>query len=319
MKVLRILGVLLGVALLALLIHHVGWVSVRESLLLLKWGYAIVLIYPLTWQFLNTTGWRYALHPSAGKVPLITMLKVRLAGETFNSLLPSGYVGGEPIKAKLLSTWVPLREAVSSVLIAKAAQSIGLLLFIGLGLVIGVPPGHVEGQHKAWIALGVLSGGVLIFVWLLGHQSFSRIARALHRFTRLPFLLKAEPRLLALDDSLGKFYRDCKARFVASGMWHGFGWIAGMFELVLIFALMGHPINWRQAWFMGALAQLGSVIGLISPAGLGFYEGGHYMAAVVLGLPPSLGISASLIRRVREVFWNGFGLYFFHKYSKTTV
>ena len=242
---------------------------------------------------------------------------IRMAGETFNSLLPSSYVGGEPVKAKLLSATVPLREATSSVLIAKAAQSIGLLFYIGLGLALGLPVSTAfEHRTTAWIALGLLGAGVAAFTLLLAHQSFSRVGRLLHRFTRWPWLQAQERRLVALDESLGSFYRECKGRFLASVFWHGLGWIAGVLELVLIFSLMGHPLSWQQGWFMGAMAQLGAVIGLISPGGLGFYEGGHYMAAVLLGLPPSLGVSASLIRRVREIFWDGVGLYFFSTYSK---
>jgi uncharacterized protein (TIRG00374 family) len=319
-KILRLLGIILGLTLLALVLHRVGWIPIRETLTVLRWKYLIALAYPVSWFVLNTMGWRYALHPDAPKVPFLTLVKVRLAGETFNSLLPSSYVGGEPIKAKLLARWIPLRETVSSVLIAKAAQSIGLLLFIGLGLTIGLPPTATAGQRdKAWLAFGCLAIGITIFVWLLGQKSFSRLGHALHRITRWPKLLALEPHLLALDDSLGNFYRSCKSRFLASAGWHGLGWISGMFELVVIFILMGHPISWRAAWFMAALAQLGSVIGLISPGGLGFYEGGHYMAAVLLGLPPTLGLSASLIRRIRELFWDIVGLYYFNRFSKENV
>lgn len=317
MKIFRILGITLGLCLLLALLYQVGWSALRDTLFVLRWKYVLVLAYPITWMLLNTAGWFVSRHPGGPPVPYLVFFKIRLAGETFNSLLPSSYVGGEPVKAKLLSHWMPLNQAASSVLIAKSAQSIGLLLFIGLGFIIGLPSTATAGQrHAGWIAFGVLTVGVGIFTWLLGHQSFSRIGRWLHRFTKISWLQAQETRLARLDTSLGQFYRECKGHFLLSALWHGAGWIAGMLELVLIFYLIGTPISWRQAWFMGALAQLGSVIGLISPGGLGFYEGGHYMAAVLLGLPPSLGVSASLIRRVREIFWDGVGLYFFNHVSQ---
>jgi uncharacterized protein (TIRG00374 family) len=317
MKWLRWLGIALGIGLVVLLVHEADGEAVADTLRWLGWKYVFVLVYPLTWTILNTLGWKNAFHPETAKIPLGRLISIRLAGETFNSLLPSSYVGGEPIKAKLISRWTTLREATSSVLIAKAAQSVGLLVYIGLGLTIGLPPGATTTQRtQAWVALGLFSFGVGTFVVLLANQSFARVGRALHRLTGWAFLAAQEPRLTALDESLGKFYRDCKGRFGASILWHSAGWIAGMLELVLIFWLAGKPISLRQAWFMGALAQLGAIIGLISPGGLGFYEGGHYMAAVLLGLPPALGLSASLIRRIREIFWNVIGLFFFAKYSK---
>jgi uncharacterized protein (TIRG00374 family) len=317
MKILRYAGLAAGGLLVAVLIRQVGWTPIRETLSVLGWSYAIVLAYPMTWMGMNTLGWYYACHARVTGLGLWDWFAIRTAGETFNSLLPSGYVGGEPVKAQLLSAWMPLREAASSVLVAKSAQSIGLLFFIGLGLVVGLPvTSAFEHRAKVWVALAVLTAGVGLFTYLLGRQSFSRLARFLQGITKWDWLKAQEKRLEALDASLGQFYRECRGRFAVSIFWHGVGWIAGMFELVVIFRLMGHPVNWQQAWFMGALAQLGSVMGLISPGGLGFYEGGHYMAAVLLGLPPELGVSASLIRRVREIFWSGVGLFFFGKYSK---
>ena len=319
MKYLRYAGVVLGVTLVAVMLRQTGWTSIRHTLGLLGWGYAVVLAYPLTWIVLNAIGWRFACIPSI-KIPLWRLTAIRLAGETFNSLLPSGYVGGEPVKIDLFSRYTSVREATSSVLIGKSAQSIGLLFYIGLGLVLGIPAHAGHGlKSKTWIALGLLTVGVGIFTVLLANQSFSRLGRALHRLTGLHWFQTQQSRLAALDDSLGTFYREYKGRFAASVGWHGAGWMAGMSELAVIAYLLGTPFSWRQAWFMGALAQLGSVIGLISPAGLGFYEGGHYMAAVLLGLPPSLGVSMSLIRRVREVFWDGVGLFFFWDYSRQTA
>jgi uncharacterized protein (TIRG00374 family) len=317
MKFLRMIGILVGAALILLLIHAVGWTPIRQTLEMLGWKYVLVIVYPLTWILMNTFGWLYACHPDAVNISFKELTEIRLAGETFNSLLPSSYMGGEPLKAKLFSRWVTFREATSSVLIAKSAQSIGLLFFLGLGLTLGLPPSaSATLKAKSWLAFGVLTVGVLLFTVFLANQSFSRLGRFLHSITRLPWLQAQEDRLVALDESLGVFYRECKGRFLASILWHGAGWIAGAAELWMIFYFMGHPLTWYQAWFMGAMAQLGMAIGLISPGGLGFYEGGHYMAAVLLGLPPSLGISASLIRRVRELFWDGVGLYFFWRYTK---
>src|SRR6185437_13930522 len=174
-------------------------------------------------------------------------------------------------------------------LIAKSAQSIALVLFVGLGLTIG----KVEGpsplrQPAALAAIGCLSAGVFIFTWLLARRSFSRSGRWLHRVTKIRWLQAQEEKLIALDESLGVFYRQGKKRFLVSIAWHAAGWLAGALEVAFIFYLIGHAVTWRQAWFIGAMAQLASVIGLLVPAGVGLYEGGHYLAASLLGLSPAL-------------------------------
>jgi uncharacterized protein (TIRG00374 family) len=318
MKIIRVVGVIIGGLIVAVLIREVGWVHIRHSLSMLGWGYVVVLFYPLSWILLNTAGWRMALHKQYAKLALFKMAQIRLAGETFNSMLPSGYIGGEPLKAKLLSRWIPLHESASSVLIAKAAQSVGLVLFVGLGLIFGGnKKQHSILHHPATLlALALLTAGIATFTVLLTRRSFSRFGRWLHNLTGHPWLQKQEKRLTALDDSIGDFYRKGKSRFLGSVLWHIAGWIAGALEVAVIFFLIGHRIHWREAWFIGAMAQLAAVVGLFAPGGVGMYEGGHYLAASMLGLSPVLGVSVALIRRVRELFWDCVGLWFFWKLSK---
>ena len=185
MRLIRLAGVIIGIVIVSVLIHEVGWRNIEHSLGLLGWGYAVVLVYPVSWIFLNTAGWRMALHAQYAAGSLLRLAQIRLAGETFNSMLPSGYIGGEPLKAKLLSRWIPLSEAGSSVLIAKAAQSVGLVLFVGLGLIFG---GNKHQQsilhHPATlISLVMLTAGIAIFMVLLTRRSFSRMGRWLHHLT----------------------------------------------------------------------------------------------------------------------------------------
>jgi uncharacterized protein (TIRG00374 family) len=317
MKWVRLIGIAAGIAVAVFLVHQVGWASIRHTMGLLGWSYGIVLAYPLTWIVFNTAGWRRALHQTYAKIPLFRLAGIRLAGETFNSLLPSGYIGGEPLKAKLLSGHVPLSEATSSVLIAKASQSIALVLFLGLGLTVGKVKGPSPlTQRGPLTAIVLLSAGIGIFTVLLAKGSFSRLGIWLHHMTKIAWLQKQEDLLIKLDLSIGAFYREGKARFLMSIIWHGAGWLAGALEVAVIFYLIGTPVDWRQAWFISAMGQLGAIIGFMAPAGVGLFEGGHYMAASMLGLPPALGLSVSLIRRVRELFWDLIGLFLFWKLSK---
>jgi uncharacterized protein (TIRG00374 family) len=319
MKILRLVGVVIGLTIVGLLIHKIGWTSIRHTLGWLGWGYAVVLLYPLSWMLMNTTSWRTVLPIEHARFPIWRLLGIRMAGDSFNSLLPSGYVGGEPLKAKMLSKWMPLRDATSSVLVAKSAQSISLVIFVGLGLAIGHTPGtSLLAQPGLLIALAVLTIGISIFTFLLASRSFSLVGHWLHRWTGHRWLQSLEPHLLALDASVGRFYREDKKDFVISVLWSLGAWLSGATEVAIIFFMIGHAIDWRQAWFMGALAQLASIIGLFVPAGVGFYESGHFIAARLLGLPPDMAVGVSLIRRVREVFWDGMGVVLFGRLAGST-
>lgn len=320
MKYLRFLGVLVGLSLLGYLFHRVGWTLIRQSLSWLGWKYSIVLASALVWDWANTIGFEKAFRKPLLKTSFAKLFQIRLVGETFNALLPSGYVGGEPIKAKLLSRDMPLHEATSSLLIAKVAQSIALVIYMVLGLTLTLPwKDSPLRQRGALVGISLLSVGIGIFAFLIVRGSFSQGADWMHRLTRHPWFKKQEQRLLRLDHSLREFFLHEKQQFVGSLIWHSVGWFISAMEVPLIFYLLGAPITWQQGWFIAALAQLGSSVAVAIPEGVGFYEGGHYLAASLLGLPPSLGLSVGLIRRVRELFWHGIGIFLYWHLSKELI
>jgi len=317
MKYLRILGILVGASLLGYLVHQVGFALIRQSLGWLGWGYVLVLASPIAWDLVNTIGFQKAFREKVLKTSFLKLAEIRIIGETFNALLPSGYIGGEPLKVKFLAEDMPLREATSSVLIAKVAQSVSLVVYLALGLTITRPLADSPLRQRAALAsITFLALGIGLFALFITRGSFSRWASWLHRQTRHPWLKNQEQRLLALDQTLQDFFRHEKIRFLKCLCWHGAGWLVSALEVPLIFYLMGRPIGWREGWFIAAMAQLGSSIAVAIPAGIGFYEGGHYLAAAWLGLPPSLGLSVGLIRRVRELFSHAVGLVLFWHLSR---
>jgi glycosyltransferase 2 family protein len=317
MKYLRIIGVIIGFSVLGYLVHKAGFPMIRQSLGLLGWRYLIVLASALAWDWVNTIGFQKAFRKRMLKTSFLRLFEIRIVGETFNALLPSGYVGGEPLKAKFLAADMPLHEATSSVLVAKVAQSISLVIYLILGLaMIPLNRGSPLGQRAVQVGIGLLAIGIGLFAALIARGSFSQGVSWLHRWTRHPWLKSQESRLMRLDESLREFFMHEKKQFLQSLLWHSFGWFVSAMEVPLIFYLLGHPITWQQGWFMAAMAQLGTSVALAIPAGIGFYEGGHYLAATILRLPPSLGLSVGLIRRVRELCWHGIGVLLFWHLSK---
>lgn len=316
LKALRFIGILIGLSLLGYLLHQVGFSFLRQSLGWLGWGYLWVLASALLWDWVNTIGFQKAFPKKALNTSFLKLFEIRIVGETFNALIPSGYMGGEPLKIRFLSDDMSVHEAGSSVMIAKVAQSLSLVLYLVLGLTVTRPGPSPLRQKAAWMSVGGLALGIGLFAFLIARGSFSQLGRFLHRWTRHPWLQHQEARLLALDQSLREFFRHEKKRFVESLLWHSAGWLVSAMEVPLILYLMGHPISWQEGWFMAAMAQLGSSVGAAVPGGIGFFEGGHYLAAGLLGLPPSLGLSVGLIRRVRELFWDAIGLLLFWHLSK---
>lgn len=309
MKTLKVIAFFVGAACLYFFIRKAGLDQILQGLHRLGWGYLPALLYPVTWIYVNSWGWRFSFHREYAHVPMLRLMKVRTCGEAVNSLTPSGYLGGEALKVTLLAPSIPLREATASVLVAKSAQSIALVFYLAGGLALGGWLSQVSLNLPAtWCVLAFLTAGVLIFTLLLSRSAFGQIARFLHRLTRRPWMQSLEKKLVSLDASLGAFYRECQSRFLGAIAIHLLGWLLGAGEVWMIMHFLGYGTTPAQAWFISSLGQLGSFVGLIIPAGLGAYEGGHYVATHLLGMDPAVGVTLALIRRVREIFWDAVGL-----------
>ncbi|UPT75413.1 MAG: lysylphosphatidylglycerol synthase domain-containing protein [Elusimicrobiota bacterium] len=225
-----------------------------------------------------------------------------------NVLLPSG-LGGEPLKAAALARWVSAPAAMSSVAVAKAAQTAALLAFIaaGAGLAAGraaLPAGLLRAVALvcALLGCGVLALLLLPASGLLGGAAGPRPGRAASILSRLAESARA------FEDAQRSFLRGHKARLAASVGWHFLGWSAGAIEVRLLARAFGVPVGLDDAFIMSSLAMAVSVAGFFVPGMLGSFEAGHAAGAAVIGLSPELGLSIALLRRAREALWAGLGL-----------
>ncbi len=76
------------------------------------WGYLLVLAAGFLWDLAQTTAFGFQMSFGGRvKTSFERLFEIRLVGETFNALLPSGYIGGEPLKVKFLCTDMPFHEA----------------------------------------------------------------------------------------------------------------------------------------------------------------------------------------------------------------
>src|SRR5262245_39952508 len=101
-----------------------GW---KSPLVLLPWAV-------IAW--IDALGWRCALPEAvARRVPLRSLVLVRMAGEAVNSVTPTAAVGGEPVKAHLLRAWgVSGSDSLASIVIAKTALTVSQSLFVVFGV-----------------------------------------------------------------------------------------------------------------------------------------------------------------------------------------
>ena len=108
---------------------------------------------------------RSRLGPSAKDIPFWRVLAIRTAGEVVNMTTPTAYVGGEPLKAYLLTKHhVPMVEGLASVVIAKTTKTIAEVVFILMGIALAFWSVGADGSSGQTVAAALVSVGFLVLV-----------------------------------------------------------------------------------------------------------------------------------------------------------
>lgn len=299
-----------GLALLAALVWAAGPARLADHVRVLGWAAPLIFVpYAVSCAF-DAAGWRTTFGHVRPSLRLLYV--VRLVGEAVNSVTPTAYLGGEPVKAYVLRRFgVPLAEGTTSVILAKTALTVAQIAFVilGFGLLL-------LRRETTWSSLGTLAAlmlaGAAVTALLVRWQRrglVAFVARALGRlFPRARVAARLHRRAAEVDASLRAFYGARRRAALASVLLHLAGWVSGSAEVFLILALIGHPTDWTSAVIVEALVQPARLLGVVVPATLGVQEAGGMLIFGLLGLAPELGLATMLLKRVREIGFSLLGL-----------
>lgn len=292
---------LAGIALLVALVAWQGAAEVWSGLARAGWGLlAVCAFYPIA-LIVDTECWRLLL-PGASRPPFAVLLAPRWICDAVNGLLPSAQIGGDVVRARLLTLrGVPGVDAGASVVADITAGVVTEILFtlLGIGLLI-----RHDGAGRTALAAttGVLLFTVLLVAFYMAQHGglFRRLARLLERLVRIgdwsPVVGGAE----ALDAAVIATYRR-RREFVRACFWRMAGWFAGTLEVWLALYFLDRPIGLAEALMLESLGQAIRHAAFVIPGALGVQEGGFILLGAVAGLGPDTGLALSLMKRIREL------------------
>src|SRR5437867_5317713 len=201
---------LLGGALLSGLVLHLGLATLAGEIQKLGWNLIWVMLPSIGVYVLDALGWRSTLGRHAEKIRFDRLFMTRMAGEAVNFTTPAAYLGGEPMKAYLLSRHnVPLVDGMASVVTAKTTMTLAEVVFILLGVGLGAVrlSRPTDVLVPSLLGLGLLGFAVGLFLTVQRFGMFMGLLRALNRVgVRIAWLKARERKLEALDDAIRAFY-----------------------------------------------------------------------------------------------------------------
>lgn len=290
-----------GLALFLYLLLEQGIVEVATVLSTAGLGLLWVVAFHLVPMAADAAGW-HLLIPAQHRASLGTMLWARWVGEAVNGLLPVAQVGGDVVKARLLTQrGVPAVTAGASVVVDLTVAAFTQILFtlLGLGLLVAYLGG---ARIIATVVTGTAIMGLLVAGFYVAQRRglFSGLVEVLGRFVGKRDWQGLVGGAAALDRAITVIYRDRRV-LLAAGAWRLLGWIAGTGEVWLAMYVLGHPVGLTQALLLESLIQAVRAAAFAVPGALGIQEGGYLVLGTLLGLDPSLALALALTKRVREL------------------
>jgi uncharacterized membrane protein YbhN (UPF0104 family) len=307
----------------SLALRHVGW------------GFTLYLAASFAVYALDAWGWRRVFAASQPHVGFWRLFSIRMAGEAVNKVTPLASMGGEPLKAYLLTRdGASTNDAVASVAVAKNVMTLAQIAFIFCGIAV-VLPFHPENRALL-LGLGIFPGIILSAIVVTAIADYrlrrkrggekrgeggesspqpetptGRMACNLQTATCDEQPVERRPlrgRALDLWAQVADFFWAHPREFAASFFLFFLGWAAAALELLAAAHLVGFELTVADALALEALLVSVNMATFFIPANAGAQEGGFALLAPVMGIAAGHGVVLAVLRRCRDVIWVAFGL-----------
>lgn len=232
---------------------------------------------------------------------------IRMVGEAYNHILPAASLGGEPLKAWILKKDynVSYVDSTSALIISKTVSMLSLVILIGFAFFLSLDNPQISSNHKKAAILLLLMATFSLFAFFILQRNrfLSKIANFLIKRTSKKKLVKFLRGVKNVDKTFNIFYNLHRKRFALSFLFASLNWFFGVFELYLIFLLLGRPLTLEEAIMLESIIQLVRTVTFFIPSAIGTQEGAFFVGSEILLGSAELGLSASLIRRARDLIW----------------
>jgi putative membrane protein len=232
-------------------------------------------------------------------------LLARWVGESANSLMPAGQIGGPLLMARhLTQQGSTVHDAAAAIIVSTTLGTVAQIVFALLGVtLLGAQAGHLS-EHAlrtaSLIASGVLAVQVGGFYLLQRRGLFGKIMRTGVRFAGKRDWSRWVSHAESIDLSVETTYRRA-GPVAASFTLSLIGWLVGTGEVFLVLELLNNPVSWVNALLLESLGQAIRGAAFAVPGALGVQEGGYLLLAPLAGLPPDTALALSLAKRAREI------------------
>jgi hypothetical protein len=269
--------------------------------------------------FFFSTRWWLISRAQGYPIPYLTLTGYRLAAFGVSYFTPGPQFGGEPLQVYLAERHhnVPRSTAISAVTLDKTLELFSNFIFLTIGVMTilqwQVFPG-VVGQQAIFPALALLtlSVGFLFAIWAGRHPVSSLWGLGMRliprRWVRRSDWLSSIYRVIKNSEvQATRFCREQPSIIIQALLVSVVSWGSIIGEYWLVLYILGENLTPVQIISLLTAARIAFLLPM--PGGLGTLEASQVLALSAMGLDPAIGISLSLLIRIRDVALGSLGLW----------
>lgn len=287
----------------AVLVSH-DLPAILAVLALAGWGLLAVALVHLLPLALDAAAIR-VLEARARPGAMADAILVRWIGESANSLMPAGQIGGPLLMIRqLIQRGVAPADAIAAITVSTTWQSFAQIVFTLLG--VALLGGRLAQFSAAASGSVVLAAGVGLalmpaaFYVLQRRGLFAAVTRLAQRVAGARDWSHLARHAEGIDTALRGAYKR-RAQVWQSFLLSLIGWVVGTAEVWLALRLLGSGVGWSDAFVLESLGQAIRAAAFAVPGALGVQEGGYLLLAPLAGLRPDVALALSLAKRAREL------------------
>lgn len=308
-----------GILLLGFLVWETGLDALWREIALLGLGLVPFTLIEGIVFFFHTIGFRYCLSPELRATPFHRLFGIFLSGHAVNYFTPTATIGGEVVKAVLLTNGRSGEnsgsgtDAATGVIIGKLAYALTQFGYAFLGSIVILSRINLPSAGFTLMFAGsaLVGAGIIAFLLVQKYGKLGSILRWLAaRNIGGKTLKKAAGYVSEVDSALSGFYRDRPLDLVLSVFWHAVGMSFSIVKAWYFLYLLsdGDLALAAGVWFLGTWLDL---VTFPIPLEIGVQESIRVIVFTALGFTMAMGLTYGLALRIEQIFWAivGFAAY----------
>jgi len=307
-SLLNIVVASVGIVLLVFTVQRVGgWTAIVDGIAKVGWWFAVVLLLGAFRMVCRTKMWTVCANEP---LRFRDAFGAWLAGDAIGNLTPLGLLASEPTKILMVRTRISLVTSIASVAIENAFYTVSVCVVLLTGTWLLLQRANVPEalQRIAEIGLSGIVLGTLAGIWAVRTRP-----AILSRFA--PLVAK----LAGRADAPAEAIREVEALIYAVPQWpiariaQVVAWaiafhVAAVAEVWVVLSALVADVTITEAFLLESAGRFVIVVFKFVPYRLGIDEAGSGAVAAVLGFSPATGVTLALVRRLRIMILNAFGL-----------